>query len=82
MQAISLSRSVGRSTPQSGVVSPILGVSGLKPLLRAAWSETNVRSSHMYANELALVLSGEYPQTWCDVAEVTLTKVESWSKEN
>ena len=70
-------RKVNRGTPQGGVISPFLWVT-VNDLLKLM--ESNGYNIIAYADDVAIILQGKYPQTLCDLMENALTILSKWAE--
>ncbi len=77
---ITLRRSVRRGTPQGGVISPLLWLLVVDSLLKTL--ERNGVTVVGYADVIAILVNGKFPDVMSDLMERALTTVKSWTEEN
>ncbi|XP_043072259.1 uncharacterized protein LOC122322860 [Drosophila grimshawi] len=75
-----LSRFVSRGTPQGGVLSPLLWNIAINKLL---WDmEGGGCKMVAYADDVAIIFRGKYPQTLCDLMTSKLKILSCWAQES
>jgi len=73
-------RLVNRGTPQGGVLSPILWNIAVNKLLRIL--EGKGCKVVAYADDVAIIFNGKYPQTLCDLMTAKLKILSEWTIAN
>lgn len=71
-------RSVKRGTPQGGVLSPLLWILTMNKLLKGL----EERRIHVvaYADDVAILVRGKFPDTLCNIIQNVLEDVSRWAK--
>jgi len=73
-------RLVNRGTPQGGVLSPLLRNIAINELLRIL--EEGGCKVVAYADDVAIIFNGKYPQTLCDLMTAKLKILSEWTIAN
>jgi len=73
-------RLVNRGTPQGGVLSPLLWNIAVNKLLRIL--EGGGGKVVAYADDVAIIFNGKYPQTLCDLMTAKLKILSKWTIAN
>ncbi|XP_044317430.1 uncharacterized protein LOC123038043 [Drosophila rhopaloa] len=73
-------RLVNRGTPQGGVLSPLLWNIAVNKLLRIL--EGGGCKIVAYADDVAIIFNGRYPQTLCDLMTAKLKTLSEWTTKN
>jgi len=73
-------RLVNRGTPQGGVLSPLLWNIAVNKLLRIL--EGGGCNVVAYADDVAIIFNGKYPQTLCDLMTAKLRVLSEWTIAN
>jgi len=73
-------RLVNRGTPQGGVLSPLLWNIAVNKLLRIL--EGGGCMVVAYADDVAIIFNGKYPQTLCDLMTAKLKILSEWTIAN
>jgi len=73
-------RLVNRSTPQGGVLSPLLWNIAVSKILRIL--EGGGCEVVAYADDVAIIFNGKYPQTLCDLMTAKLKILSEWTIAN
>jgi len=73
-------RQVNRGTPQGGVLSPLLWNIAVNKLLRILEGEGCTVVA--YADDVAIIFNGKYPQTLCDLMTAKFKILSEWTIAN
>ena len=80
MGSSSTQRYVSRGTPQGGVLSPLLWVVVVNKLLQIM--AENGFQIIAYADDVAVIIQGKYPQTLCNLMENALSLISNWANNS
>jgi len=72
-------RFVNRGTPQGGVLSPLLWKIAVNKLF--CYMEGGGCKVVAYADDVAIIFSGKFPQTLCDLMTAKLKILSDWTTE-
>jgi len=73
-------RLVNRGNPQGGVLSPLLWNIAVNKLVRIL--EGGGCKLVAYADDVAIIFNGKYPQALCDLMTTKLKVLSEWTTEN